>query len=387
MRHLRLLSVILFICFCTAAWTQDKARLHFTLFDVPGAGTGTGQGTFSYAITPDNWITGYFTDASNVAHGYLRAPDGKVTTFDVPKSVGTYVAAINAELTVVGAYVDAKGVVHGFERSFDGRIATFDAPGAGAAPGQGTCEWSINAWGEISGNYLDSNDVVHSFVRDPGKTYVAFEAPGAGNQPYQGTVADGNGGLTNLGIISGAVTDSNGVNHGFLRMPDGAITEFDAPGAGSTPFSGLGTAPSTINQFNWIIGQYLDANSVAHGFVRAPNGFIEGFEAADAGTQPGQGTYGFTNNDKGAVVGVYFDSAWIYHGFVRTPQGRIIEFDAPGAGSNPNTPSGTGPYWFGLPLPGQGTEVSSINDNGAITGYVMDASSVVHGFVASLESK
>jgi hypothetical protein len=45
-----------------------------TTFDPPGAGTGSGQGTFCNQINPAGAIAGYYLDANNVFHGYLRNP-------------------------------------------------------------------------------------------------------------------------------------------------------------------------------------------------------------------------------------------------------------------------------------------------------------------------
>jgi hypothetical protein len=60
--------------------------------------------------------------------------------------------------------------------------------------------------------------------------------------------------------------DANSVSHGFLRAPDGAITTFDAPGAGTGAFQG--TEPLGINSKGAISGSYIDANNVGHGFLR-----------------------------------------------------------------------------------------------------------------------
>ena len=43
-------------------------------FDVPGAGTGSFQGTIPLTNNPANVITGYYIDANNVTHGFLRTP-------------------------------------------------------------------------------------------------------------------------------------------------------------------------------------------------------------------------------------------------------------------------------------------------------------------------
>ena len=68
-----------------------------------------------------------YTDASGVVdHGFLRAPDGTFTTFDVPGSKivrvlieGTGPTGTNPAGTITGSYQDAKHkrVFHGFLRS------------------------------------------------------------------------------------------------------------------------------------------------------------------------------------------------------------------------------------------------------------------------------
>jgi hypothetical protein len=381
MKFPRILLFLAFISLTFAAWSQDKPQARFTVFDAPGAGAAAGQGTIAELINQAGWVTGYYFDAENVGHGFLRSPDGRFTTFDPPASYGTYPAGMNLELTIVGTYLDANAVEHGFERTPDGRFTTFDAPGAGTLPGIGTIEYSVNDWGVVSGFYLDNNIVFHPFVRTPGGGYTEFEAPGAGTQPGGGTVANGGEGLTDFGFISGAFSDSNGISHGFLRAPNGNITEFEAPDAGTTPFVGQGTSPSTINLFNWIIGVYTNASSVLHGFVRSPDGTLTEFSAPDAGTNPGQGTWGLTNNDENAVTGFYTDANGVNHGYLRTPGGRLIEFDAPGAGTSSSgglfSPMGS--------IAGQGTFPFFINDAGAITGYFVDSSDVIHGFVLEFD--
>jgi len=92
-------------------------------FDVPGAGTGPGEGTQAIHINPAGAVTGYYLDSGDVFHGYVRANDG---TF-----------------------------------------ATFDAPGAGTDPGQGTLPASNNPAETITGFYIDANDVSHGFLRTP----------------------------------------------------------------------------------------------------------------------------------------------------------------------------------------------------------------------------
>jgi hypothetical protein len=50
-----------------------------------------------------------------------------------------------------------------------------------------------------------------------------------------------------------------------VRTPDGAITTFDAPGAGTGLF--WSTTPFGINPAGAIVGYYFDAGYVFHGFL------------------------------------------------------------------------------------------------------------------------
>jgi hypothetical protein len=109
------------------------------------------------------------------------------------------------------------------------------------------------------------------------------------------------------------------VIHGFLRSPDGIFATFEAPGADTTAGSFNGTLPENINLHGAITGQYLDANGVNHGFLRAPSGAITTFDAPGAGTAPGQGTIPTSNNVGGAITGSYIDANGVAHGFLRTP--------------------------------------------------------------------
>jgi hypothetical protein len=70
------ISVILLVCGLQLYGQQ------ITTFDVPGAGTGFGQGTFPTAINPAGVITGYYLDAGSIPHGFLRARDGTFIPFD-----------------------------------------------------------------------------------------------------------------------------------------------------------------------------------------------------------------------------------------------------------------------------------------------------------------
>ena len=98
----------------------------FIKVDAPGAGTAAsaGFGTFPTSISNGGIITGHFVDANNVSHGFMRTPGGEFTTFAAPgagsafgSGSGTLPDSINEAGAITGHYSDAHRVNHGFLQS------------------------------------------------------------------------------------------------------------------------------------------------------------------------------------------------------------------------------------------------------------------------------
>ena len=143
------LALCLALCTLGLGLSGSAQEPTFTAFDAPSAGTSAGQGTSAFGINPPGAIMGYYLDASNVFHGFLRAKRGSITTFDAPGAgagpfQGTLAFGLNPVGAIAGYYIDATNVRHGFLRSRAGTFTTFDAPDAGTGSGQGTIPASIN---------------------------------------------------------------------------------------------------------------------------------------------------------------------------------------------------------------------------------------------------
>lgn len=149
-------------------------------FDAPGAGTvsGSGFGTFPESINAGGAITGSYVDANNVRHGFLRSPLGdKFITFDAPGAAmvsgsgfGTFPESINDAGAITGHYTDANRVHHGFLRDpRGGEFVALRPAGADGTPGSGdgTFPRSINPAGAVAGNYKDADAVSHGFFASP----------------------------------------------------------------------------------------------------------------------------------------------------------------------------------------------------------------------------
>src|SRR6266446_7013251 len=95
----------------------------FTTFDPPGE-----IASVAFSINPAGAIAGQCLDASNVLHGFLRAPNGAFTTFDAPGAgtgpfqgtATTSVDGLNPAGATMGQYLDASNVFHGFVRAPNG---------------------------------------------------------------------------------------------------------------------------------------------------------------------------------------------------------------------------------------------------------------------------
>lgn len=118
MRNIGILARAFFFCFFATWWAQGQERTKTQVipFDVPGAGTAAGQGTFPYGIIADGTTMGWYVDSSNEYHGFLRGPDGATTTFGATEDSDAFpgiafVVGMNSERFVTGYYLDVSGVL------------------------------------------------------------------------------------------------------------------------------------------------------------------------------------------------------------------------------------------------------------------------------------
>ena len=365
------LFTVFFLCMSSTASAQ-KPRI--ITFDAPGADktAGDNNGTYPAGINVWGVIAGAYQDTNSVFHGFLRHPDGKIVTFDVPEADlspfnGTSPSAINDLGVITGSYADVNSVSHGFLRFPDGKITTFDPPDVG---GFGTTPLALNLEGAVVGFYTDSNSAFRAFLRRPdGKisTWVGpNECTGNGSE---GCFGSGASNINAFGIVAGGFEDNGGnfVHHSFIRNLEGNLKVFDVPGAGTGSYQGTSCPGCTLgeNQFGAIAGIYSDSNNVNHGFVRSLDGKITKFDAPGAGKDPFEGTgcpsdCPVSLNNFGAITGIYIDSNDVFHGYLRSPAGKFVTVD----------PKGT---VFTFPV--------GINDFGSTAGYYIDANDVYHGYL------
>ncbi len=329
---------------------------NWVMFDVPGAGGGT----YPVAVNDFGVIVGQYYDANFNSHGFVRKPDGTITTIDVPGDGNqTEINDINDLGVMVGDYLDAAGNDHAFVRSVSGKITAFDDVNAVAV----TVASAVNLEGVIAGRYHDVNGNAHGFVRTPNG---AMQTVDGAVTPTGQTVSTGCFDINIEGQMTCKIRDDSGTWYALKWYPDGHSEVIAAPGAGTGP--GVGTfdgVAKSLNDLGQSSGVDYDNNGGAHGYYRDAKGRITVYDVAGAGTDGDTGTYGGSINLFGTVVGwTYEENFASSRGYVRYHDGTLKAFTVPGAPS-------TGTY----------TQPNCVNLSGEFTGAYTDINGIAHGFI------
>jgi hypothetical protein len=202
-------------------------------------------------------ITGWYSDAPGVRHGYVLC-DGVVHTVDYPGSTYTQVNGVSDTGVVFGHFRDpVTQVTHGFILR-DGVFTQIDFPGA-----LNTFPYYINTRGDVSGNYNDgSGPLGHGFVLTKHGDWVGFDVPGA---PPNSTLAIG---INDRRQILGYYRQTSGQPRTFL------VSQADVSSTDGFTFIDLAegpVTPETMNNAGMFVGFYTDASGT-HGFVADPSG-------------------------------------------------------------------------------------------------------------------
>jgi hypothetical protein len=262
----------------------------------------------------------------------------------VPGAANTGLTGVNNRGTLVGTWANSQEGFFGFVEQPGGQPTTFSVPGATGV----TITSGINDVGTALAYSIDSSGVAHGWVRSPGGDFAPLDDPsGAG-----GTIP---GGINDRGVIVGYYFDASGATHGFVYVR-GTFTTFDYPGA---PVSFL----SAVNNSGAIVGGYVEASGVAHGFLYE-HGTFTTIDAPGAGTTPGHGSFPVGISSSGVIDGDIFSDAGTFGWLLSKGQFSSL--------NDPDAP------------PGQSVPLYLSSNGRSVAGQYVDASGVVHGYVATL---
>jgi len=259
---------------------------------------------------------------------------------------------LNARRTTALLSVAALALLSATSAIAQSSLVTFDAPDAGKAVNQGTVPTSINSKSVIAGYYIDSGNLLHGFLRQPNGAITEFSPPNMSDVFVLG--------INTSGQVIGSGTHKVGstfVTDGFLRSPGGHYTLIDAPGA-------IYTQPLQIKD-NGMIAGYFQASDGMHGFLRDASGNYTVIDDPDAqvGGGSGEGTWVLAINANGAATGYYSDTHTAgISAFVRDQFGTYTNFDA-------------------ISGPIQAIVPNAINLSGEVSGYYADFDYTIHSFL------
>jgi hypothetical protein len=282
----RVVKLALLMMAATATVAAEPVA--FTSFDIPGA-----TSYFVAGINDEGLVAGSWTASDGSAIGFIRAPDGRISTPIVhpdDNTRTTVLRAVNDDGVVAGFY--GANVSNGFLLT-EGKFRTVDFPGAVATALRG-----INNLGDVSGTYsiVDFNADEFGFIiprRGPPISFKLADPTGTGIVV---------GGINDLRQLVGYYTDATSTLVGFLRQPSGQFVSVIVPGALSTQAYG-------INDCGIVVGVWGDG-STAHGFYGRP-GNLHSFDVPGAVATFTQGI-----NNEGHLVGRYATADGVPHAFV-----------------------------------------------------------------------
>ena len=291
----------------------------FVNLDGPSPGTEPGTGTNLNGISNSGTVVGFTID-NNANFLNFLARASRTGALSKILNINGSTAAMAFGVNSAGTVVGTDGSGNAFFLTPRGVLKTFIPPGGSAA-----IAFGINDRNMVVGQYVTSTATPGFALVHGGTTYITINAPNAS-------------------------TGTNVVN---------------AQG---------------INNHGLVVGFYLGNDDEVHGFLAnafaSQNGALTGTAISDPviPSVPGEpgATFVFSQvlgiNDRGIAVGYYGDSTTSQHGFFyNTATGTYTFLDDPDAAFDDGV---------------EVTQITGINNFGAISGFYSDANGVFHGFVA-----
>ena len=215
----------------------------------------------------------------------------------------------------------------------DGVFKTYDFPGS-----LNTYFYALDNAGKAAGHYKGPDDIYHGVILEGGELQQ-YDFPGAAETNIYGLSDE-------TGALSGNIVDAAGVSHAFSG--DLIIT---FPGA-------VNTYGDFVNAAGAVVGSYVDADGMFHGFIRHPDG---SFTTIDLPKMPNL-DFLFVNTitDLGLIGFRAKAVNDILRSYILLPDGTLYEVRLPGSVS---------------------TVVRNVNQDGSIIGYYDLPDGRRHGFV------
>ncbi|MYB65841.1 hypothetical protein F4X73_14220 [Candidatus Poribacteria bacterium] len=333
------------------------------IIEVPGA-----TETFTDFVNASGGMVGSYIDADGIYHPYIRTPNGRFVSLDLPSAAQLeyfFVHGINDVNVVVARTKLVGGLPGTLVGTFQGGLKRFEVPGSVSTEG-----YNINQDGSIVGHYDTGDGLRHGFIARPitdpdepvvdvpaptptleelNYTFESINVPGVDYlavtassdfEDYAGYTRNADGKEVAFTLIAGAFTtydfpdsqkthfyalgndgkaaghyqDSDGLFHGVILEND-ELTQYDFPNAVQTEIYGISDATGALT------GNFTDESGIRRGF--SGDIIVESPGATE--------THAYFVDMSGRIVGSYVDAGGIYHPYMRQLNGRFISLDLPQA--------------------------------------------------------
>ena len=294
------------LSFATQSFAQTFT---YTQIDAPNSSL-----TRPFGINSYGQIVGLSRDGDGTPHGFLRDTDGTYLKFEYPGASFTNAMGINDQGVIVGSWTDSQGKNHTYLRSPSGVISNFDPPAPCFLSKYPTTAHGINNHGDIVGRCFAPNHHQYGWILHNDGTFEivtgsgfassdAWFAPNASQYIAGGDYTEGTH-RSGEGIYWIA-----GFTHGVLWNRNGGFTTLDV--------NNSQTALRSMNSSGDITGIYYDAALArSHGFLLR-NGVIINIDFPNSSDSEDPFI-----NDNGMIVGGFIDAANVEHGFIATCSGN-----------------------------------------------------------------
>jgi PEP-CTERM motif len=297
------------------------------------------------------WVGGVISSLCLGGPPPAHAGSYNFVTIDLPGALGTDIYGINNNGLISGLGFNSSFQSTGFLYN-NGILTPYTAPLPGGGSAIDTEFYQVNNAGQVAVSYYGADSIYHAAVYNSGTATWTYLPD------IQGAAQNLAGGINNHGLVVGDSFTNSSFSGGVGWSWNGSqYTMFSAPGADPSLTPG-GTATYSVNDAGQIVGYAIDSNGIYHGYLKTGSSFT----TLDV---PGAAQFGGTSangiNNEGVVTGYYYsDSSGDFSGFL-WQNNNFLTLDFPGAVS---------------------TAITSINDQGDLTGYYIDSNGNFNGFVA-----
>ncbi len=215
----------------------------YTQLDAPGA-----ISTGATSINSSGLVCGVYTVSGGVDQSFLWDPKNPTQYIEITAPNGLIANRINTRGEIAGIFFDSANQPHGFIRAANGTITSFE-------PGNGYQFYGAPAFNNL-GQFVDnssSDGQSEDLLRQPNGQIVYWGAGShSGFQPMR---------MNDLAAVVGYAYGEGGNNVPFLWDQTNNITYLNLP------FTNTGATATAINNVGQIVGDYTDANGVSHGWI------------------------------------------------------------------------------------------------------------------------